>query len=435
VATVVAVAVSYIGRSNGARLATTTMPVDKLAHSSRVDRTELNRLIGAFENQVQTRPSAAGYSFLGQMYLTRGRQSGDVQTYVQAQTALQKAVQLAPGDVDSRGLLASVSYTMHDFAGAAAQARQLLAERPDATSLLATLGDAQLEAGDYQGAAASYDQLATHAGDAAGALVRQARLAFIEGRVDEARRLAGDAKRAAVQSAFGDTGLAFYTTFQGQVELDSGQYAASAKFYEQALKEAPGYYVALAGLARSQAAQGHTAEAIKRYQQAIAVVPQPDYLAALGDLYALSGDTTKAAKQYGTVDTISKLAQVNQQVYNRLVAVFEADHDRSLDEALRLTDAELSVRHDIYGYDASAWALYKSGRYQDAKDASNKALAKGTPDAKLWYHAGLIDEALGAHGTARAELQRALEISPQFDPLQAPKARGALDRFGAGDAR
>ena len=133
------------------------------------------------------------------------------------------------------------------------------------------------------------------------------------------------------------------------------------------------------------------------------MVPQPDYLANLGDLYHLSGQDGRAQTQYGTVEVIATLAAINQQVYNRQLAMYYADHDLKVDEALRLTTAELTVRKDVYGYDAQAWALYKNGRLQEAKTASQQALAEHTPDAKIWYHAGLIDQALGHVDAARTE--------------------------------
>ena len=71
-----------------------------------------------------------------------------------------------------------------------------------------------------------------------------------------------------------------------------------------------------------------------------------------------------AQTQYGTVEVIATLAEINQQVYNRQLATYYADHDLKVDEALRLTTAELSVRKDVYGYDAQAWALYKNGRFR-----------------------------------------------------------------------
>jgi len=152
-------------------------------------------------------------------------------------------------------------------------------------------------------------------------------------------------------------------------------------------------------------------------------------VAALGDLYTLTGDTAKAKLEYGTVEVIATLARINRQIYNRQLALFDADHGVRLDESVRLADTELSVRKDVYGYDAEAWALYKIGRYAEARAAAEKALAQGTRDARILYHAGLIDQALGHPAAAMAELRQALAISPNFDPLQAPRARAALARL------
>ncbi len=54
------------------------------------------------------------------------------------------------------------------------------------------------------------------------------------------------------------------------------------------------------------------------------------------------------------------------------------------------------------------------------------ALAFGTRDAKLLYHAGMIKAALGDAGQARTLLTEALELDPSFDPLQADVARAKL---------
>ena len=54
------------------------------------------------------------------------------------------------------------------------------------------------------------------------------------------------------------------------------------------------------------------------------------------------------------------------------------------------------------------------------------ALAFGTKDAKLMYHAGMIAAALGDTSRARTQLTAALALDPTFDPLQAQRARETL---------
>ena len=397
-----------------------------LLQSANVGRTEVTRLIGAFEVQVARQPTAAGYKFLAQLYLDRGRLTGDVATYGQAHTALDRAAELAPADRETDTLLAGVLATTHDFAGAAAGARAVIADNPHDLGAAAVLGDAQLELGDYDGATTTYKRLAADSPDAAAVLVRQARLAFLTAHVDDARTLAKRAKDQASASAFAGVALAFYSTFQGQIEHDTGHYAKAATYYRQALREAPGYYIALAGLARELAAEGRVSAAIDEYRHAIEVVPQPDAVAALGDLYRLRHDDANARTQYDTVGAIATLAALNRQVYNRALVVYDADHDTNIDEAVRMAETELTVRHDIYGYDTYAWALYKAHRYDEAQAAATKALGLATPDARLLYHAGMIDAALGNDLSARDRLRHALAISPNFDPVNAPIARSAL---------
>ena len=63
-----------------------------------------------------------------------------------------------------------------------------------------------------------------------------------------------------------------------------------------------------------------------------------------------------------------------------------------------------------------------------------EALRLGTRDARLFYHAGMIERALGNVGAAARYLRLALDTNPHFNPLQAdearPRPRGARRRRG-----
>ena len=56
----------------------------------------------------------------------------------------------------------------------------------------------------------------------------------------------------------------------------------------------------------------------------------------------------------------------------------------------------------------------------------DRALALGTRDARLYFHAGMIHQRLGDAARAREYLARALSTNPYFHPLQADAARRAL---------
>jgi tetratricopeptide (TPR) repeat protein len=390
------------------------------------DLPDVERLIRDFEQDVRQHPNSTGLSFLGGLYLQRARLTGDVDTFEQARTALAAALRMAPTDEETLGREATLRFTTHDFPGALTVANGVLASDPKAYGLMAVRGDALVELGRYDDAGATYDALARAVPDTSAVDVRRSHLAFLEGRDADAWRLAVAAEHEAVQAGVFGAALAYYRTAPAQLALDSGRYAVAERYARAALSAAPDYYAAIAMLGKVRAAQGHIDEAIRLYERAVAIVPQPDYLAALGDLYTLRGEHAKADVEYGTVQVIGTLAQINRQVYNRLVAVFDADHDRNHVDAVTLTARELTVRKDVYGWDAYAWALLKAGRVGEARAASDHALALGTRDPKLLYHAGMIAKAQGDRPRARDLLHRALSISPNFDPFQVPIAHRAL---------
>ena len=120
------------------------------------------------------------------------------------------------------------------------------------------------------------------------------------------------------------------------------------------------------------------------------------------------------------------MAASNPQFYSRELAMFYADHDLKLDEALDLATAGLEGRKDIYGYDAVAWALFKSFRFEEAADAIAQAMALGTQDANLYFHAGMIHHRLGNQELAAEHLEWALGLNPGFSLLYADQARRTL---------
>ena len=62
----------------------------------------------------------------------------------------------------------------------------------------------------------------------------------------------------------------------------------------------------------------------------------------------------------------------------------------------------------------------------------DEALRLGTQDARLFYHAGMIEQALGNRRNAVKYLQFALKINPSFDILQAEAARQTLRAITTG---
>jgi len=255
---------------------------------------------------------------------------------------------------------------------------------------------------------------------------RLARLSFLRGDPADAVMQAEAAQAAALTEGIAGPSLSWYAYLAGTMQLAAGDPGAAATSFDKALDAWPQSFLALAGRARAAAAVGDVDEAIDGYRAAIAVAPQPDALAALGDLLAMRGDDHAAQQQYDTVLAIAQLQGSSGLVFNRQLVLFDVNHGRDVATALHLADKELVERKDVYGYDADAWALLANGRATDADAAMAKALALGTRDAMLLYHAGEIALAVGDSARARDLLTQSLAITGALDPLSASKARASL---------
>jgi hypothetical protein len=117
--------------------------------------------------------------------------------------------------------------------------------------------------------------------------------------------------------------------------------------------------------------------------------------------------------------------------YHRGWALFLLDHRRRVPEMVTRATAELSTRRDVYGFDVAAWALHQAGRDLEARRFADSALARGTRDGLLHFHAGEIALALADSAGARRELAIALDINPHFHLRHASEARRRLDALSA----
>ena len=356
------------------------------------------------------------------------RATGDLAAWERAERATAQALAANPGFGSAVGYRGTVLLALHRFVEARDMARAILAERPADPFALSTVGDASLDLGAYPDARAAYQSLDQVAHSAA-SMVRLGRMSYLDGHAAAAVRLTREAMDAAVTEGAEGERLAWYRCQLGNLLAATGDPAAAETAFAAALSADPHSWLARVGLARMLAVRGRLDEAIARLGEAIDIVPLPDSLARRSDLYELrggTGDAKRAADDRATVEAIARLAGANGAVYDRTLAVYLANHGLHPDRAVTITERELTVRTDVDGYDAEAWALLSAGRAAEAEAAMNKAMALGTRDARLLYHAGMIAAALHDGQRARVLLTSSLDLEASFDPLQAQRARETL---------
>jgi tetratricopeptide (TPR) repeat protein len=382
--------------------------------------------IQAIQKRVKQNPrDAVSYTLLGELYIRQARETGDVSAYQRAEESLGRALELLPSYSPASSSLASVYYAQHEFRQALGLAEQVYENNPKNSQARIIMADSYLSLGDTQQAEAIYAELA-QTNTTPPLLARIAYLEELKGNPDQALELIRRAAGEALDAGGTKENVAWYLLRVGDMYFNAGDIRESAKFYAGSLRIFDNYHLALAGLGKVRAAEGKYDEAITYYQRAVNIIPTPELLAALGDLYTITDQPAQAQLQYETVEYIGKLGALNQQVYNRQLANFYSDHDMNPKEALRLALAELEVRKDIYAYDAAAWAHYKNGHFEEAQALMDQALALGTRDAQLHFHAGMIALALGDEAQSRAYLEQALTINPHFSILYASEAQKTL---------
>jgi len=388
-----------------------------------------DRAITQSQFKIRRNPNnPVAYYQLGDAYIQKARESGDNSYFDLAEQALRKSLSLNPQQRGVRRHLAHVLASRHDFEGAAAEAQEAIALNPADVDAHGVLGDAYLETGKYEQAEQAYRTMLT----LKESLSSYSRLSGLKNLKGDTFGAISDLKMAihlGKQENQPKESVAWAQWQLGAEYYAIGKLAEAESEYVQALDTYPKYYRSLAGLAQVRAAQKRYPEAIQLYREAINAVPMPEYIAALGDVYAKSGNLNEARKQYELVEYIGQLSALNKALYNRELAYFYADHGIKPQQGLALAQRELDYRRDIYAYDVVAWSLYQNGKFEEAREAVNKALKLGTQDAKLHYHAGMIYERLGEREKAKEHLRRALSINPHFHIFFADNATRTLEEL------
>ncbi len=389
------------------------------AHASAADK-QIQSAQAAIEKESS---NPRGYNILAAAFMQKARETGDFSFNARAEESLKQSFRVAPDNYDGLKMQAAVLLNYHRFAEALQTAQRAQAINPRDHEVYGEVVDALNELGEYDRAVDAAQKMVDLRPDTAS----YSRISYIRSLHGD-RKGAIEAMKMAAESSSPQNpeNSAWILVHLGDELMNDGKLKEAEHEYDHALYLFPDYHLALAAKARARYAAGDTDNAIDFYKRAIDRVPLPDYIAALGDLYAKLGRNDEAKQQYDQVEFIEKMGS-NGGTYSRQLAMFWADHDQRLDEALKIAEAERATRKDIYASDLLAWSLFKNGRFAEAKNYIDEALRLNTLDPRLLYHAGMIYLAADEKSKGEDYLKQALEINPTFDILQAQVAKQKLD--------
>jgi tetratricopeptide (TPR) repeat protein len=354
---------------------------------------------------------------VGWEWVRKARLSADPGFYVNVATCADEALRQTPDDGDALVLRALVSMNDHRFDDARREAERLLVVDPQNAVALGTLSDALLELGRFDDAVAAAQRSADLKPGSA-AYARASYLRWLTGDRDGAKRFVRSALEGRDRR---DPEPAAWTFVEGaRIFWHEGDYVGADAVLAEALAWVPDYPPALVARGRVALGRDEPDRAIAYLEKAYRAQPLPETAWLLADARAMRGDVGGAEAER------RRVVEAGRRSDRLTLALFYATRNESIDEALRLVEEERAGRGGVYVDDTYAWVLYRAGRLDDARRASERAMRLGTPDARILYHAGAIQIAAG-DPAGRRLVEKALALNPRFDATGAAEARALLD--------
>lgn len=167
---------------------------------------------------------------------------------------------------------------------------------------------------------------------------------------------------------------------------------------------------------------GDTIRAIKAFEQAISINPQPEYIISLGSLYAQTKDTLALALADALLQTPAANAQKQALFIKGLYYSYTGDKIK----AIPFFDYCLKIDYrDMLAYREKAICLFDLDRYAEALVLLEKAVAVQNTFDEGYYWMGRCYEKLDRKKEAISNYQLALQIDPDY-----LEAKDALGRMG-----
>jgi len=382
---------------------------DRAARRAPYDPATVQKTVEFWEGRVRKSPDRfLEHRELAGAYLAHQRETGDVQDAVRAERAARRSLELLPGgNVTALTRLARSLLGQHRFPEALEVARRVAKLDPAAELLVA---DVELELGhdaEARGAFAKAGVDPNHIN----ALILRARFAQADGDLDGALRWLRQAARQADElTDLPAEVVAWFHVMVGHTLIDRGRLDEGTVACRTALAIFPRDYRAMTGLAEAAAWRGEWDEVVAWGRRAVEASSQdPEALALLAEAFAKLGQKDEAERR---IRQLEELAHSFPRIYDRHWALFCADNDRNLDEALALARKDLELRQDAGAHDALAWTAFKKGLPAEADAALRKALERPPQTASFFRHAEAIARAAGRHTQAGAFRARARELNP-----------------------
>lgn len=380
--------------------------------------------IRRFQNQVrQGKNRNLALEQLGWAFVSKARESFDAGYYKLAEQCALAIEQNDPQSDAAMLLRGHVLDSLHRFHEAEMLGRQLVARRGRGFDY-GLLGDALMEQGRLTEAVAAYQKMMDLRPDLH-AYARAAHIRWLKGDLDGAI----EAMDLAISAATPDDAesAAWVNTRLANFEFQAGRFADAVRSCNLALAFQTNYPPALLLRGKMLLAEAKSAEAVSALQIAAQLNPLPEFQWALADALHEAGRENEAS----TVEL--QLRRRGAASDPRTFVLFLSTRRESPEKALRLAREELVLRGDVFTHDALAWALLAAGNIPEAQSEMHLALAEGTQDARLFFHAAVIASQSGRTAEALEWTKKSGAVAQMLLPSERNELHDLSSRLGVRD--
>jgi tetratricopeptide (TPR) repeat protein len=378
-----------------------------------------------------------------------------------AETDLLKAVELNPGIMDARLILADMYIRDKSPDLARQQVEKVLEIRPNHLRAISLSGAFKLLERDVQGAEAAFKRVIALNPDYAPGHMRlgllynltgrkekaleafQKALALAPFRIDALTAIVGiylrDKKYEAALELCDDhkqtigekkAFQAAISAIEGDIFMAKGDTTRAEAAYNEAIEIHPNILVAYVALARIYERENRLDEAISKYEDLLE--KRKTYLPAimsLGVIYERKGDLEKAETFYRKALDIKK--DFGPAANN--LAWTLAEGGGNIDEALGFAQIAKEQMPNVPGVmDTLGWIYYLKESYLNAIAEFQDALSRDPDNPVINYHMGLAYYKNEQPEKAEEYLQKAVESDPDFEGAE--EARRVLKELRAHDS-
>lgn len=368
------------------------------------------RAVSSAREIVAKNPKDANsYTALGFALCHRGQETSDASLYSEADEVLGTALEISPDNFEARKAQVCVLLGRHEFARARELAMTLNKRIPDDVMVYGLLVDANAALGNYPEAENAAQWMLNLRPGNTPAFLHAADLREVFGEQEGAIQLLKivlDATPATDVDA-----RVHVLTQMARVSLEMGNLTSAESMSERALSLQPEDPRALLVLAEVRILQGKPSDSVQLLQQSYKALPQTTTLYSLAEAMEAAAMKNEAKSKFAEFERQATSESSNPDNANRDLIFYYADHANNSSKALQIGELEVARRHDVHTLDAYAWALYKNGRYVEAKEQMDLLLKVGVHEAAIFYHAGEIELRLGNNTQAEHYFREAAELN------------------------